>query len=193
MIALVTGGARSGKSAFAERYAAHLAEEGVYIATSEALDEEMQERIGKHRKRRELQTAIRWMTVEKPLRLASELRRWREDPEVQAGRRVILIDCLTLWLSNMMMTMTPDRIEEGIGELVRELERFGGHAILVTNEVGDGIVPAAPLGRKYRDLAGWMNQRVAAVCDQVFLVTAGIPVELKSLAFRFPDPRPERH
>jgi len=201
MITLVTGGARSGKSLFAERYASRLAEEVVYVATAEALDEEMRDRIARHRARRESRPEARWRTVEESRRLVPVLNRLGREPDVRAGRSAVLVDCLTLWLNNLMMDLPEERmgdsawtdpVERAVDELVRELERFEGRLILVTNEVGDGIVPAHPLGRRFRDAAGWMNRRVAEVCDRVFLVTAGIPVELKSLAFRFEDEGKDR-
>ncbi|MCC3376896.1 bifunctional adenosylcobinamide kinase/adenosylcobinamide-phosphate guanylyltransferase [Cohnella sp. REN36] len=183
MIVLVTGGARSGKSAFAERYAALHGREGVYVATSEALDEEMARRIALHRAQRE-RSGFAWRTVEEPLDLAGTLLRLREKP-------VVLVDCLTLWLSNHLLREEGQadaeaRIEERMQTLAEALGGMKGCVILVTNEVGDGVVPAYPLGRVYRDLAGVLNRQIAAVSDEVFLVTAGIPVELKRLAFAWP-------
>ncbi|WP_201319239.1 bifunctional adenosylcobinamide kinase/adenosylcobinamide-phosphate guanylyltransferase [Paenibacillus sp. EPM92] len=180
MKVLVTGGARSGKSSFAERYAATLAPEGLYVATAHAYDEEMKARIGLHRQERE-ERGFSWTTAEAPYALAETLR--------QADAPVVLVDCLTLWLSNWLLRFeghnARDRLLEGkIGELVeafRELER---PVVLVTNEVGSGLVPENKLGRLFRDLSGRMNQRLAREADQVFLVTAGIAVELKSREFR---------
>jgi adenosylcobinamide kinase/adenosylcobinamide-phosphate guanylyltransferase len=183
MIVLITGGARSGKSRFAEQYAAHLGTGGLYVATAEALDDEMRERISAHKKQRQL-SGFAWETVEAPLDLSAVLQSSRHP--------VILVDCLTLWLSNWLLRCgyeeNPEAlVQSRIEELVRTLVSHTGHILLVSNEVGSGVVPEYPLGRLYRDLAGMMNQQIAAVSDQVFLVTAGIPVELKSLAFRFPD------
>ncbi|MBB6675352.1 bifunctional adenosylcobinamide kinase/adenosylcobinamide-phosphate guanylyltransferase [Cohnella nanjingensis] len=184
MIVLVTGGARSGKSAFAEKYAALRAREGVYVATAEALDEGMSRRIALHREQRE-RTGFAWRTIEEPYDVPGVLLRHADAP-------VVLVDCLTLWLSNLLLreegeTDVEARIEASIEALTETLSGFQGRVILVTNEVGDGIVPAYPLGRVYRDLAGIMNRKVAAVSDEVFLVTAGIPVELKRLAFVWPE------
>lgn len=190
MIALVTGGARSGKSAFAEKYAAHLGREGIYIATSQSFDEEMKQRIERHRIRRS-HSGFSWTTVEEPHELGSILLGYGTEADVQAGNKVILVDCLTLWLTNwLLLTDKEDSIvgvPYEIDALVDVLSAYSGHVILVTNEVGSGIVPPHPLGREFRDLAGWMNQRVAQVCEQVFFVTAGIPIELKSLEFKLPN------
>lgn len=191
MLVLVTGGAKSGKSGFAEAYAANLADEGYYIATAQSLDEEMEERIALHRTKRE-SDGFRWHTVEEPLALAEALLRLDGDAAGQ-GPGVVLVDCLTLWLTNLLLAeeepqwdkaarlRAASRADAAIGELVRALQEMRLHVVLVTNEVGGGIVPEYPLGRLYRDAAGIMNQRLAAVCREVYLVTAGIPVELKRL------------
>ena len=184
MVVLVTGGARSGKSTFAEQYAARRAGQArvTYIATAQALDEGMRRRIDRHRRQRD----ARWETVEEPLDLVGTLERRRDDP-------VLLIDCLTLWLTNVLLAREEDeaaaerRVLAEVDRLAAALRDFPGCAIAVTNEVGDGIVPEYPLGRLYRDLAGLMNQRIAATAREVFLVTAGIPVELRRIAYRWPD------
>lgn len=182
--ALVTGGARSGKSRFAEQYAATLGSEGIYVATSQMLDEEMRDRVGRHRARRE-GMSFAWNTVEEPYELVRVL---------EAGRgSIVLIDCLTIWLSNWLLRCEQEAdaeaaVQAQVEALVSAFERLSEDdaVIAVTNEVGSGVVPAYPLGRQFRDLAGWMNQRLASVCQQVFLVTAGIPVELKRLAYTLP-------
>ncbi|MBW5448017.1 bifunctional adenosylcobinamide kinase/adenosylcobinamide-phosphate guanylyltransferase [Cohnella sp. CFH 77786] len=183
MIVLVTGGARSGKSRFAERYAAHLGRSGLYVATSQVHDEEMRARVDRHRERRE-RSEFAWETVEEPYDLCGVLK--------ASSHPVVLVDCLTLWLSNWLLydergEDPESRIWSKIEELEQTLSGHGSTVIMVTNEVGDGIVPEYPLGRQFRDLAGWMNQRVAEVSEQVFRVTAGIPIELKSRAYRLPD------
>lgn len=187
MIVLVTGGARSGKSTFAETYAARLGVLGVYIATSPVFDEELRERVRRHRQRRE-QSPFSWETHEIPYDLAGFLRGLSFEPAIGSGERVVLVDCLTLWLSNWLLKFEQEqpmeRTLEKVDELVDVLRSFPGTIMLVSNEVGYGIVPDNPLGRMFRDAAGIMNQRVAEASDQVFLVTAGIPVELKSRAFR---------
>jgi len=187
MIVLITGGARSGKSRFAAQYAACLGASGLFVATAEALDDDMRARVAAHRKEREL-AGFAWETAEEPLDLCGVLRASRHP--------VILVDCLTFWLSNWLMKWEREENRAGlladkIGELAATLASHTSHVLLVTNEVGAGVVPEYPLGREFRDLAGMMNQRIAAVSDQVFLVTAGIPVELKSLAFRLPE-KPDR-
>lgn len=180
---LVTGGARSGKSSFAERYAAHLGKSGIYIATSQPFDEEMAERLALHRERRD-ESGFAWQTVEEPLEVAEYLRQY-----APSSGEVVLIDCLTLWLSNWLFYYEKEadmekRVGERIDELAEAVRTCAGTVLLVTNEVGSGIVPEYKLGRVYRDLAGRMNQRIAEVSGEVFLVTSGIPVELKRLAFR---------
>lgn len=188
MIALVTGGARSGKSTFAERYAAHLGERGIYIATSPVFDEELEQRVKQHQVRRE-SSPFHWETVEEPFQLAEKLTELGGRPDVQDGRTVLLVDCLILWLSNWLVRgeghPSVEHLLEQITTLQEVIRTFPGSLLLVTNEVGYGIVPDYPLGRVFRDVAGIMNQRIAQECEQVFLVTAGIPVEMKKQAFQF--------
>lgn len=199
MAMLVTGGARSGKSSFAEKLAARLGEQGVYIATSRIWDEEMAERIALHRQNRE-QGGFRWTTIEEPMELPGRLRQLAKEAselELREGKPpVVLVDCLTLWLTNALMEeeereksesieKAQDWLSEQVNELADAVREYNYPLILVTNEVGDGIVPAYPLGRKFRDEAGRLNQRMAALSDKVFLVTAGIPIELKALQFRW--------
>lgn len=180
---LVTGGARSGKSSFAESYAATLGSQGLYIATSQAYDEEMKERIALHRRERE-ERGYPWLTAEEPFDLAETL--------LRAEAPVVLVDCLTLWLSNWLLRVEQEpeteqlgRLEEKIEELEHVFSSLDRPVVLVTNEVGSGLVPEYKLGRVFRDLSGRMNQRLARKADQVFLVTAGMPIELKSRAFHF--------
>jgi adenosylcobinamide kinase/adenosylcobinamide-phosphate guanylyltransferase len=188
MLVTITGGARSGKSSFAERYAAHVGPEGIYIATAQLYDDEMRDRAAQHRRDRET-SGFSWTTVEEPYELAALLRaadrEWGED-------KVVVVDCMTLWLSNWMLRCEEDgngqKMAEKIDELVSSLRNAAGTVLLVTNEVGGGLVPEYPLGRLFRDLAGRLNQQLAAVSDRVFLVTAGIPVELKSQAYRWDAP-----
>ncbi len=182
MIVLVTGGAKSGKSSFAERYVMHAAESAVYIATAQIYEEEMRTRYERHRERRD-RSGYAWETIEEPYELAATLK-------AIPGERTILVDCLTLWASNWLLKYEHEadwenRVQDRIEELAAALTGRQGMTVLVTNEVGSGIVPEYPLGRYYRDVAGGMNQSLASISDQVFLVTAGIPVELTSLAYRF--------
>jgi adenosylcobinamide kinase/adenosylcobinamide-phosphate guanylyltransferase len=166
-VTLVLGGARSGKSAHAERLIEAAAGGGIYLATAEAGDDEMARRIRTHRARR----GPSWTTVEEPLELAAALAR-----HAAAGRPV-LVDCLTLWLSNLMAAGRDVARERG--ELVAALAAVPGPVVLVSNEVGLGLVPETPLGRAFRDEAGRLNQAVAAVAERVIFVAAGIPLTLK--------------
>ncbi|GLX70772.1 adenosylcobinamide kinase/adenosylcobinamide phosphate guanyltransferase [Paenibacillus glycanilyticus] len=199
MAYLVTGGARSGKSTFAEQLASHLGEQGVYIATSRIWDEEMAERVALHRNNRE-QSGFRWVTIEEPMALSSRLQQLAMEAQKLKKRGdqppVVLVDCLTLWLTNLLMeaeerekSESSATVQDWLLKQVDDLDAIAKEAayplIFVTNEVGDGIVPAYPLGRKFRDEAGRLNQRMAGVCDKVFLVTAGIPVELKAIQFQW--------
>jgi len=193
MAILVTGGARSGKSGFAEQYAMRVATQGFYIATCQPYDQEMSERILKHRKDRD-DSGFRWETVEDPYEAANELIRLKAqiDSDIQNGQQpaVVLLDCLTLWLTNWLMRMEQESREDSRllleqQKLLEAVKDYPYPLVIVTNEVGDGIVPAYPLGRLFRDEAGRFNQQMAAICERVFLVTAGIPVELKSQAFNW--------
>ncbi|WP_274363443.1 bifunctional adenosylcobinamide kinase/adenosylcobinamide-phosphate guanylyltransferase [Paenibacillus thermotolerans] len=190
MIVLVTGGARSGKSTFAERYSHSLGKNGIYVATAESWDDEMKDRVKRHQIRRD-ESGFQWRTQEETLCLPERLESIDFEYNVyRSGSTVVLVDCLTLWLTNLLLQWEnePDaeqRCMQRVGELTDVLRRFQGDAVLVTNEVGYGIVPATPLGRKFRDICGRMNQEVAAAADQVFLVTVGIPIELKSRQFKW--------
>jgi adenosylcobinamide kinase/adenosylcobinamide-phosphate guanylyltransferase len=164
---LVLGGARSGKSRYAERLVEEAADRGVYIATAEAKDEEMARRIAAHCARR----GAFWRTLEEPLALV---------PAVAAAshpQTPVLVDCLTLWLSNLMFADEP--VEARIEELCAALPRMPGPVVLVANEVGMGLVPETRLGRRFRDLAGALNQRLAALADRVVFLAAGLPLVLK--------------
>jgi len=179
MSILVTGGARSGKSGFAEKLMQSLADQAIYIATGQAFDDEMKERIALHLQQRTA-GGYAWETVEEPMKLPDLLKRISD-----AGEKAVLVDCLTLWLSNVLLAVEghADRqrlVEREITRLVDSVRAFQGNLILVTNEVGDGVVPEYSLGRLYRDLAGRMNAQLARECERVFLVTVGIPIELKS-------------
>ena len=164
---LVLGGARSGKSTFAERLVCDSGRARVYVATGEAGDAEMRERIAHHRERR----GGDWQTIEEPLALAETLAR-----EARADR-AILVDCLTLWLSNLMHAGRD--IEAESGRLSAALRSASGVLVLVSNEVGLGLVPETPLGRVFRDAQGRLNQAVAGVADNVVFIAAGLPLWLK--------------
>ncbi len=168
---LVLGGCRSGKSRYAEQWVAQNFSDKVFVATLEARDDaEMDQRIALHRQSR----GIGWLTVEEPLDLAGVL-----DKNV-TGAEVFLVDCLTMWLTNMMMQeFSDEKIQGEIARLSKTVAGLSASVVLVANEVGLGIVPESPLGRRFRDLAGWSNQQLALVCQQVVLVAAGLPLRLK--------------
>jgi adenosylcobinamide kinase / adenosylcobinamide-phosphate guanylyltransferase len=168
MIHLIIGGARSGKSSYAERQARESGLAVTYIATCEARDDEMSERIAHHRERRPPE----WRTVEEPLLLADALRR------EAAADTCVMVDCLTLWLTNVLLANSPTR-EEEIDKLLAALPTLPGRILLVSNEVGWGIVPENALARRFRDEQGRLNQRVAAIADEVTMVAAGLPLNLK--------------
>ena len=196
MAILITGGARSGKSAFAEAAAARLADNGIYLATLQPRDEEMAERVRLHRAQRE-QGELSWLTLETPSALTTQLHELAGKYAGSERAPVVLVDCLTLWLTNRMLALEgedsdwrangSEALDQEIAELVELSADYPLPLLLVTNEVGSGIVPEYPLGRRFRDEAGRLNRRLAAVCERVYLVTAGIPVELKSIAARLDD------
>ncbi len=166
-IVLVTGGARSGKSNVAEERAARHAGARIYIATAQPLDTEMAERIARHRTTR----GDHWRTEEVPLALVETLR-------ATDGEGVRLVDCLTLWLSNVLHAgADPSAEADALAEC---LQGQSSPVVLVTNEVGQGIVPDNPLARRFRDAAGLLNQRIAHVADEVVLVVSGLPLVLKA-------------
>jgi adenosylcobinamide kinase/adenosylcobinamide-phosphate guanylyltransferase len=171
-VTLVLGGARSGKSTHAEKLVTGslfgaAPRPAVYVATAQSGDVEMATRIMAHRARR----GANWTTVEEPLKLAEAL--------LAAGNqgRPILVDCLTLWLSNLMLA--GEDVDEATDELVLAFEDFSSPVVMVSNEVGLGIVPETPLGRSFRDAQGRLNMRMADRADRVILMTAGLPLILK--------------
>jgi adenosylcobinamide kinase / adenosylcobinamide-phosphate guanylyltransferase len=164
-LTFVLGGARSGKSRFAERLMTAMPPPWIYVATAEPLDDEMAERIAAHRSRR----GASWQTIEAPRKLAAVLS--------ASGNKPVLVDCLTLWLSNLLLAEAD--IEAEIARLEAALAAVTAPTVLVANEVGYGIVPDYPLGRRFRDLQGLLNQRIAALADRVVLVVAGLPLAIK--------------
>jgi adenosylcobinamide kinase/adenosylcobinamide-phosphate guanylyltransferase len=163
----ILGGARSGKSRRALQLAESLNTQRAFIATAEPLDDEMKARILRHKSERNLG----WDTIEAPLKLVEALSR-DDVPD-----KVCVVDCLTLWLSNLMHH---DRdVDLETERLCAHLNEHTGSIILVSNEVGLGLVPETPLGRAFRDAQGRLNQRVADVCDTVEFVAAGLPIKLK--------------
>lgn len=182
---LILGGARSGKSRFAEDLAGKLAQSQpvLYLATATPMDEEMAHRIQRHRQERPLH----WLTVESPVYISEAVREVVTDHSIP----VLLLDCLTLLTSNWLLDTslgseeeTEKALQTELTTLLKDLKTSGITALIVSNEVGMGIVPAYPLGRQYRDTLGRLNQWIASQADQVFWLAAGIPIELKSLAYR---------
>lgn len=165
---LILGGAKSGKSFYAEKVVSSLPPPYIYIATAEALDEEMAERVMNHKKRR----GKNWVTYEEPLKLVELLR------SLSPATSPILVDCLTLWLSNLLIA--GGDVEKEVEELCRLVrsENFP-LLVMVSNEVGLGIVPSNELSRKFRDLSGWTHQKIATVCTHVTWMVAGIPIAIK--------------
>lgn len=232
MVIFITGGAKSGKSRFAEDYARHLGSKGIYVATAQQGDEEMRLKIRNHQLQREA-SGFPWETREIPYYLTEWLNEQKErqpsinhehgpesgpesggaehgpqsgpesggvEHEPQSGPetggtgeatgQIVLVDCLTLWLSNWLLKLENDeqsslKLEQAVQALAAAVKGYPSTLLLVSNEVGNGIVPEYRLGRQFRDCAGRMNQLLAAISDQAFLVTAGIPVELKKLAFHW--------
>lgn len=167
-IIFVLGGARSGKSRFAEeRTRAFAAEENIYIATAECHDAEMESRIALHRSRR----GTEWRTIEAPYQLAETLAAEARDD------RAILVDCLTLWLTNHLLAEAD--LEAESDNLVSVLTATGGPIVLVSNEVGLSIVPDNALARRFRDEAGRLNQKIAAIASEAWFIAAGLPLRLK--------------
>ncbi|AWT10979.1 bifunctional adenosylcobinamide kinase/adenosylcobinamide-phosphate guanylyltransferase [Stutzerimonas frequens] len=170
MLELILGGARSGKSRFAERLAAESGLAVTYIATSQALDGEMTARIAHHRERR----PAHWALVEEPLQLARVL------CEQAAAGRCLLVDCLTLWLTNLLMLDDAMRLAEERDALLECLDGLPGRILLVSNETGLGVVPLGELTRRYVDEAGWLHQAVAERAQRVTFMVAGLPMTLKA-------------
>jgi adenosylcobinamide kinase / adenosylcobinamide-phosphate guanylyltransferase len=167
-ITLVLGGARSGKSAFAERLVRESGLSPVYVATGQAFDGEMRDRISLHRERR----GSEWRTVEEPLDLCRVLR------EEATPENAVLVDCLTLWTTNLMMAEAD--MAKSFDELVASLLSLRGPVVFVSSEVGLGIVPDNAMARAFRDHAGRVNQMVAAAASQVYFIAAGLPMVLKA-------------
>jgi adenosylcobinamide kinase/adenosylcobinamide-phosphate guanylyltransferase len=179
-ITFIIGGVRSGKSSFAMSSASEIEGPKAYIATSEALDDEMKDRIAIHRKSR----GAEWHTFEEPLKITDTL------SEITGKYNAVVLDCLTLWLSNLMhkSTQPANSINEFI-DMLASLSRSnslnssselnGLNLFIISNEVGMGIVPDNKMAREFRDLAGSLNQKIATSADEVYLVTAGIPIKIK--------------
>ncbi len=178
---LITGGARSGKSYFAELLAAHAKRPVIYIATAQILDGEMALRVKKHQQQR----PSTWQLIEEPRNIRDRLLQLKDEDVV------ILLDCVTLWLSNLLLAgqsqndhdLFNSELEPQILDIVKDVAQLAKEikpqVIFVSNEVGQGIVPEYPLARAYRDLAGRSNQILAHSADQVYMVVAGFPMEIK--------------
>jgi adenosylcobinamide kinase/adenosylcobinamide-phosphate guanylyltransferase len=180
-LTFVLGGARSGKSSYAQRRGEKCAGQVVYLATAQALDEEMQQRIRLHQKER----SPGWLTLEAPKAIALA---WRS-----AGQpgELVLLDCLTLLVSNLLMELVVDEgipdenraiasVQNEIDALLAAVKEGPAEWLIVSNEVGLGLVPPYPMGRLYRDLLGWANQRLAFEADEVIWMVAGIPVPIQA-------------
>lgn len=171
MIIFVTGGARSGKSDFAQSMAEKREGKRLFLATAQAFDDEMRQRIEKHRKQR----GNRWDTLEEPVHLGKALRS-------AAGQYdTVLVDCFTVWMSNLLFEY-PDqkeKISEIVDDFFLSIDEFKGTILIVSNEVGSGIVPDNKLARDYRDQLGFLNQSAAKRADEVYLLCSGIPVNIK--------------
>jgi adenosylcobinamide kinase/adenosylcobinamide-phosphate guanylyltransferase len=170
-ITFVIGGARSGKSSFVLNEVSEMKGSKAYIATAEALDDEMKDRIQQHKGDR----GQEWSNYEEPINIAELISKIKNKYEI------VVLDCLTLWLSNVMHKS--DKPEDSINlfiQTLKNLDDTGLSLYIVSNEVGMGIVPENPLAREFRDLTGFLNQKVAEVADEVYMVTAGIPIKIKS-------------
>jgi adenosylcobinamide kinase/adenosylcobinamide-phosphate guanylyltransferase len=172
MKTLVLGGVRSGKSRHAGELARAHGGPITLIATGSAQDEEMTRRIAAHRRERPRD----WSVIEEPLRLAAALR------AAGAPGGIVIVDCLTLWLTNLLCGEDPDALAREAAGLIETLAELPGHCVLVSNEVGWGIMPVNALARRFADEAGALHQRLATRCDRVILMAAGLPLSLKSAA-----------
>lgn len=166
---LILGGVRSGKSKLAEQHALATGLPVSYIATATSDDSEMRARIAHH----QAQRPQHWQLIEEPLALAATLQQHAAD------KRCLLVDCLTLWLTNLLCAQDQARLQSEVNALLQTLPTLPGHIILVSNETGMGIVPLGELTRRYCDEAGRLHQAVAHCCDKVILTVAGLPLHLK--------------
>jgi len=168
-VVLVLGGARSGKSTYAQRLAEVWWARPLYLAPAETLDQEMADRVMAHR----LQRGTRWGCAEEPLDVA------RVILDTTPARDGVLLDCATLWLTNVLLKEGGSAVPSRKQALIQALKNTPTGVIIVSNEVGMGIVPEHPLGREFRDLQGWLNQDLAAIADTVIFIVAGLPMCFK--------------
>ena len=167
---LILGGARSGKSRYAEELAIKLDKEVVYIATTKVLDDEIAQRVSRHKNDRPAE----WITIEEPLSLANCLEKWA------SSNRIVLVDCLTMWLTNLLSDANKSLLSVERDRLLARLPYFPGTIIFVSNEVSMGIIPMGEITRQFVDEAGCIHQRLAKCVDNVILMVAGLPHHLKS-------------
>ncbi len=176
-LTLILGGARSGKSSYAQSLADATGKPVTFVATAQALDEEMSARIQKHRRER----PVDWQTLEIPLGVAQHAQEVKSD--------VVILDCVTLLVNNSMMQFVKDdlvdevpftqAVQKEVDELIASVREKEGHWLIISNEVGLGLVPPYQMGRVYRDVLGWANQRLALAADKVIFMVAGIPTVIK--------------
>ena len=166
-IILILGGARSGKSAFAERLIDETGLTKAYLATGQIFDDEMKRRVGTHQSRR----GPEWKLIEEPIDIAAVL------AKICDSKTAVLLDCLTLWVTNLMMA--EKNVLSECDMLTKALRSLAGTIVLVSNEVGQGIVPDNAMARAFRDYAGLLHQKIAGIADEVYFVTAGLPQKLK--------------
>lgn len=171
-VELVIGGARSGKSRYAEGVAKSSGKPVIYVATSEVRDSEMAKRVEMHKQQRPSE----WQVIEEPFKLAETLIQYSNK------ENCLLVDCLTLWLSNCLFGESGTSWSDYKTQLLATLNQLPGQVVLVTNEVGCGVVPMGEMSRQYVDEAGWLHQAIAAQVDKVTLVTAGLPMHLKNVS-----------
>lgn len=184
-IFLITGGVRSGKSTFAEEMVKNSGNKVVYIATAQCIDKEMEERIALHRARRPSD----WEVKEVPYNLHETIKNIAKD-------KIILIDCLTIYLTNHLLALAPNpedvndwsiiqkQLMEVVEKLIDTLKESNSIIVIVSNEIGLGLVPPYPLGRVFRDIAGLANQQIAKISSKVIFVAAGIPIDLKQFKIK---------
>ena len=177
MITLILGGARSGKSRYAEQLAQATQQPVLYVATATAFDDEMRARIAHHQQQRPTD----WQLLECPLDLAAAL------SQKSKKNQTILVDCLTLWLNNQLFHSPQQNFEALFNELIQSAADAKGDIIFVANEVGLGIIPLGEVSRKFVDEAGRLNQQIAQIADKVFFIAAGLPLQLKALQLKGGD------
>ncbi len=165
---LIIGGAKSGKSSYALNICKGLGKKHIFLATAQPIDEEMKEKIRRHKKER----GHGWLTVEEPVYIIDKIK------ELDKEDTIILLDCLTLWVNNLFIYHAD--LEDEINRLIHTLSSLKGTIVIVSNEVSMGIVPSDKLSRRYRELLGYANQQIARLADKVILMVAGIPVAIKS-------------